>query len=106
MGLRGSDSVELTAWFKDLTYNEVHAFVVGFAPMFFGVVAFILGYEKLAGFAFGVVGLLFAVAYKERTAPHPTLKILPNNVWYFGGGVVLAAHAAVVMALTAVAVAP
>jgi hypothetical protein len=36
MTLKGSDSIKLLAWFKDLTYQEVHLFVLG---MYSGLVA-------------------------------------------------------------------
>ena len=37
--LAGSMPVSVTAWMKDLTYREVHAFTFGFVPWFLGVVS-------------------------------------------------------------------
>lgn len=87
MALEGTDYVGLKAWWNDLTYDEVHAFVVGFGPMFFATVAYAIGFTAPAQGAIALVALGFAVAFKQTDAPSKFLKILPRSVWYYSGGV-------------------
>lgn len=84
------DSVGIQAWLSDLTYDEVHAFTVGFAPMYVGLA--LLTFTPWIGT--GLLGVSFALtvtATTEKHAPTKTLGYIIREVHYFLGGQTVAA---------------
>lgn len=88
--LAGSDGVGLKAWLRDLTYDEVHAFVLGVAPMLLGLV--LLPFVPLVGTIFlGLAALLTAAAITNYHLPNRALGYIVREVHYYLGGQALAA---------------
>jgi hypothetical protein len=65
----------LHKWWKDLTYREWHAFVVGFVPWF---LFFLTGNSLLLGAAIGVV--LVCLGYQR--VPNRALRAIVREPWY------------------------
>lgn len=72
----------VTRWAKDLTYDEVHAFVVGFVPWF---LYFLTGHVALLGAGIVVI----AAALGLRKLPNRTLGYLVGEPHYCLGGAAL-----------------
>jgi len=88
--LAGSDAIGLRAWFKDLTYDEVHAFTAGFAPMFTGLL--LLPFvPSVAVVLLGLAAVLTSAAIVEKHRPTRTLRYVVREVHYYLGGQGLAA---------------
>lgn len=88
--LAGSDTIGLRAWFKDLTYDEVHAFTVGFAPMLTGLL--LLPFVPSVGTVLlGLSAVLTSAAIVEKHKPTKTLRYVVREVHYYLGGQFFAA---------------
>jgi len=88
--LAGSDTIGLRAWLYDLTYDEVHAFTVGFAPMFTGLL--LLPFAPSVGVVLlGLAAVLTSAAIVEKHKPTKTLRYVVREVHYYLGGQTLAA---------------
>ena len=87
--LSGSDPIGLRAWLRDLTYDEVHAFTVGFCPMFTGLL--LLPFAPAIGTALlGLGTLLTSAAIVQKHKPTRTLRYIVREVHYYLGGQALA----------------
>lgn len=90
--LGANDHVDLREWWKDLTYKEVHAFVVGFAPPFVALVLTALGYTGMAGTLWTLTLLVFGVAYGTKKLAgtlNRTMRYIVPEPHYAAGGAVL-----------------
>ncbi|AAY24932.1 ORF 6 [Haloarcula hispanica virus SH1] len=88
--LQGSDPVGLKPWLADLTYDEVHAFTVGFAPMFTGLL--LLPFvPTVAVVLLGLSAVLTSAAIIEKHRPTRTLRYVVREVHYYLGGQAVAA---------------
>jgi len=88
--LQGSDPIGLKPWLDDLTYDEVHAFTVGFAPMFTGLL--LLPFvPSVAVVLLGLSAVLTSAAIIEKHRPTRTLRYIVREVHYYLGGQALAA---------------
>jgi len=88
--LQGGDPIGLQAWLRDLTYDEVHAFTVGFGPMFTALL--LLPFvPRVATTLLGLSALLASAAIVEKHKPTKALRYIVREVHYFIGGQTLAA---------------
>jgi hypothetical protein len=88
--LVGSDGVALMDFIHDLTYREVHAFTVGFVPLFLGL--FLMPFTPAISTAFlGLAVLLTSAAIVDRHRPSKPLRYIVKEPHYYLGGELLAA---------------
>ncbi|AGC65530.1 hypothetical protein K745_gp05 [Haloarcula hispanica virus PH1] len=88
--LQGSDPVGLKPWLDDLTYDEVHAFTVGFAPMWTGLL--LLPFmPRAATSLLALAALLTSAAVVEKHRPTKALRYIVREVHYYLGGQAIAA---------------
>lgn len=87
--LDGADTIGLMAFVRDLTYDEVHAFVVGFSPMFTGLL--LLPFvPEIAVVMLGLSAFLASAAVVEKHKPTKPLRYIIREVHYYLGGQVSA----------------
>lgn len=82
MALKGSDSISIRAWLADLTYDEVHAFTVGFVPWALYAVV-----ESDALLGAGIAVIMMALGHKAIETK--TLRYLVREPHYALGGAVI-----------------
>lgn len=83
------DMIGLTAWLKDLTYDEVHAFTAGFGPVLFGLLLIATDPTLAGQVLVGGFGLTMA-ALGERKVRNRALRYVVREPHYLLGGQALA----------------
>jgi hypothetical protein len=93
-GLSGDDTVNPLDFLGDLTYDEVHSFVLGLGAV---VIAALTGQWAL-------LGSLSAAAYALRPVSSKVERVVMREPWYFAAGAATAAPLALLAMVVRAAV--
>lgn len=80
--LAGADTIGLVAWAKDLTYDEVHAIGLGFAPMLTGLLLLPFA-PRFAAAMIGLSTVLTSAAIIDSHKPSRPLRYIVREPHYF-----------------------